>query len=66
MRNKLKALRAEHLMTQGEMAAILGVSRTAYINIENGKSNGSIEFWVRVAKEFPDADIVELYERVEK
>lgn len=60
MRKNLKLLRVEHDLTQDQMASRLGVSRTAYINVELGKSKGSIDFWLKIKKEFPDADIEEL------
>ncbi len=60
MRKNLKILRIQNDLTQDGMADRLGVSRTGYINVELGKSKGSIDFWLKVKKEFPDADIEEL------
>lgn len=57
MRNKLKALRAEHGLTQAQMAERLDVTRETYSNVERGKSNGSMYFWLAVKREFPESDI---------
>lgn len=62
MRKNLQMLRIAHDLTQEEMAARLGITRVAYWNIENGKSKGSIDFWLTVQREFPDSDITELTE----
>lgn len=51
-RNRLKALRALHSLTQDEMAARCGVSRAVYGLIEQGKRKGSTEFWVKLKSEF--------------
>lgn len=63
MRRRLKLLRVSKGYTQAEMAFICGVSRTAYCNIEKGKSNGSMKFWLAVQDMFPEVDISELAER---
>lgn len=63
MRKNLKLLRVSHDLTQGEMAALIGVTRTTYCNIENGKSKGSITFWLSLKKEFPEINIDEMEER---
>lgn len=60
MRKKLKMLRIEHDLTQGEMAKRLGVSRTTYCYIEKGKSNGTMSFWLGLKREFPEIDIDEM------
>jgi DNA-binding XRE family transcriptional regulator len=60
MRKNLKMLRVENDFTQGEMAMRLGVSRTTYCNIENGKSKGSITFWLGVKRAFPEIEIDEM------
>lgn len=56
MRRILKVLRAKHDLTQEEMAMRLGVSRTTYVNVENGKSKGSMRFWLGVIRAFPEAE----------
>lgn len=60
MRKNLKLLRVEHDLTQEEMAARLGVTRTTYCNVENGKSDGSSFFWLNVQREFPGNDLNKL------
>lgn len=57
MRKNLQMLRIENDLTQEQMATRLGVTRTTYCNIENGKSKGAITFWLAVKREFPEVDI---------
>ena len=45
MRRNLKEARQKAGMTQKEVAEKLGISITAYQNIEYGKMNGSIRLW---------------------
>lgn len=66
MRKNLKMLRVENDFTQAEMAMRLGVTRTTYCKIENGKSNGSMTFWLGVKRAFPEIDIEEMVKRKEK
>ncbi len=56
MRKHLKVLRAKYDYTQEEMAKRLNVSRTAYCNIENGRSKGSLTFWLGVIRAFPEVE----------
>ena len=60
MLTNLKILRVKYDLTQEEMAAKCGVTRTAYNLIENGKSKGSGRFWLEVQKQFPNENITEL------
>ena len=60
MRVNLKCLRVQHDLTQDQMAERLGVTRTTYNLIENGKSKGSVDFWLTLKREFPEADITEM------
>ncbi len=60
MRKNLKLLRVENDLTQADMATRLGVTRTTYCNIENGKSKGSMTFWLAVKRAFPEIDIDEM------
>lgn len=60
MRKKLKLLRVEKGLTQEEIAFLLGVTRTTYCNIENGKSKGSMTFWLGLKRAFPEIDIDEM------
>ena len=39
MKNRLKLLRVERDLTQADVAKSIGISRSTYSNIENGKSN---------------------------
>lgn len=52
MRTELRVLRAKHNVTQQEVAKRTGVSITTYNLIENGIRRGSVEFWLRLQKEF--------------
>ena len=53
MKNKaLKILRVEQGLTQEQMGAVLGVSRQMYAKIENGQSDGNIQFWARLQRNF--------------
>lgn len=60
MRKNLKMLRVENDFTQEQMAIRLGVTRTTYCNIENGKSKGSMTFWLAVKRAFPEIEIDEI------
>ena len=52
MKNRLKVLRAEHDLTQGELANRLGVSRQAVNAIETGKYDPSLPLAFKIAKLF--------------
>jgi len=52
MKNRLKVLRAEHDLTQGELASRLGVSRQAVNAIETGKYDPSLPLAFKIAKLF--------------
>lgn len=56
MRKVLKVLRAKYDFTQEKMAMRLCVSRTTYCNIENGRSKGSMSFWLGVIRAFPESE----------
>ena len=56
MRKLLKMLRAKYDFTQEKMAMRLCVSRTTYCNIENGRSKGSMTFWLGVIRAFPEVE----------
>lgn len=61
MKNRLKVLRAEHNLTQAELAARLNVSRQTLNALETGKYDPSLQlaysaarlFGVRVEEVFP-------------
>ncbi|MGR4011000.1 helix-turn-helix transcriptional regulator [Leucobacter sp. 1207-22] len=42
--------REQRKVTQEELAALSGVSRQAILDIGSGKTRGSIETWVRLAR----------------
>ena len=52
----LKQLRAARDMTQAAAAAVIGCNRQYYANVENGKIDGSVDFWQRVKKAFDITD----------
>jgi putative transcriptional regulator len=52
MNNMLKELRAEHAMTQADLAARLGVSRQTVIAIENGRYDPSLPLAFAIARLF--------------
>ena len=59
MRTGLKQFRIGVHLKQSEMAKVLGISRTTYGFIENGKRGGTAEFWNRLQTKFnvPDEDM---------
>ena len=52
MNNRLKDLRAEHGMTQADLAGKLGVSRQTVIAIENGRYDPSLPLAFAIARLF--------------
>ena len=52
MKNRLKVLRAEHNLTQEELAQRVGVSRQAINAIETGKYDPSLPLAIKVGKLF--------------
>lgn len=61
MLTNLKMLRAKYNLNQNEMAKKGGVTRPAYSYIENGKSKGSMSFWLKLEAAFPEDDVRGLY-----
>ena len=55
-RHNLYMFRCDKKLTRREMASRTGVSRTTYSNIENGKRDGSQEFWRNLQYEFSIED----------
>lgn len=55
-RTSLKVLRVKNDLTQVQFAERIGVSRMQYSSIENGKTDGSVEFWKKVQSEFNLSD----------
>ena len=52
MKNRLKVLRAEHNLTQAQLADILEVSRQTLIAIEKGKFDPSLPLAFRISRYF--------------
>lgn len=52
MKNRLKVLRAERDMTQGQLAAALDVSRQTVNAIETGKYDPSLPLAFKIARLF--------------
>lgn len=62
MRTELKILRIKHNLTQTDIAQKLGISRSTYNLVEQGKRNGSKKFWLAVQNlfELGDAEVWKL------
>lgn len=56
----LKAFRTSLNMSQREIAVKLGITKSAYWQIENGVINPSYKFLKRLANSFPDVNLNEL------
>ena len=56
MRTDLKVLRVKNKLTQQQLADKLGVSVVTYNLIEQGKRQGSKDFWANLQKLFKLAD----------
>ncbi len=52
MNNTLKVLRAQHALTQQQLAEALGVSRQTLISIESGKYDPSLPLAFKIANYF--------------
>ncbi len=52
MQNRLRVLRAEHNLTQAELATKLNVTRQTVIAIESGKYDPSLPLAFAIAKSF--------------
>ena len=52
MKNRLKVLRAEHDLTQADLAAKLEVSRQTIIAVEKGKFDPSLSLAFKVSRLF--------------
>lgn len=50
--NRLHVLRAEHRMTQEQLAKAIGVTRATIVAIEGGGYNPSLELAFRIARYF--------------
>lgn len=52
MKNRVRVLRAEHDLTQAELAATLNVTRQTVIAIESGKYDPSLPLAFAIARTF--------------
>ena len=64
IKNRIKVLRAEHDLTQDDLAQALGVSRQAIISIEKYKYKPSLELAFKISKLF-DQPIDTIFEYIE-
>ncbi len=55
MKNRVRVLRAEHNLTQAELAAKLNVTRQTVIAIESGKYDPSLPLAFAIARTFDQA-----------
>ncbi len=63
MKNRIRVLRAEHEMTQEQLAELVGVTRNTLISIEKDKYCPSLKLGFRIARIFNvDINDVFMYE----
>ncbi|MEF8973575.1 MAG: helix-turn-helix transcriptional regulator [Haloarcula sp.] len=60
MNNAVRERREEHGLTQGDLAAHVGVTRQSINAIERGRYNPSLELALKLADEF-DVTVEELF-----
>ena len=60
MKNRIRVLRAEHEMTQEQLAALVGVTRNTIISIEKDKYCPSLKLGFRIARIF-NVDINDVF-----
>ncbi|MEE8083139.1 transcriptional regulator [Clostridioides difficile] len=65
MKTKIKEYREKLLMTQNELAKLVGVRRETIVHLENGKYNPSLKLAVDIAKVF-DTTVENLFEFIEE
>ncbi|MCC0686105.1 helix-turn-helix transcriptional regulator [Clostridioides sp. ZZV15-6383] len=65
LKTKIKSYREKSLMTQGELAKLVGVRRETIVHLENGRYNPSLKLAMDIAKVF-DTTVEELFEFVEE
>ncbi|HBF6803869.1 TPA: helix-turn-helix transcriptional regulator, partial [Clostridioides difficile] len=61
MKTKIKEYREKLLMTQNELAKLVGVRRETIVHLENGKYNPSLKLAMDIAKVF-DTTVENLFE----
>lgn len=59
--NELRALREQKKLTQGEMAEILGFTKSHYVKIELSDRNPGFKFLKALKDNFPEVDMNELF-----
>jgi len=52
MKNRIRVLRAEHEMTQEQLAELVGVTRNTIISMEKDKYSPSLKLGYRIARTF--------------
>ncbi|MDS6199575.1 helix-turn-helix transcriptional regulator [Clostridioides difficile] len=65
MKTKIKEYREKFLMTQNELAKLVGVRRETIVHLENGKYNPSLKLAMDIAKVF-DTTVENLFEFIEE
>ena len=65
MKTKVKEYREKLLMTQNELAKLVGVRRETIVHLENGKYNPSLKLAMDIAKVF-DTTVENLFEFIEE
>ena len=60
MKNRIRVLRAEHEMTQEQVAELVGVTRNTIISIEKDKYCPSLKLGFRIARIF-NVDINDMF-----
>ena len=58
---RIKEYREQRKITQGELAAMVGVRRETIVHLENGRYNPSLKLAMDIAKVF-DATVEELFQ----
>ncbi|PBI26341.1 transcriptional regulator [Clostridioides difficile] len=65
MKTKIKEYREKLLMTQNELAKLVGVRRETIVHLEDGKYNPSLKLAMDIAKVF-DTTVENLFEFIEE
>ncbi|HGM3509083.1 TPA: helix-turn-helix transcriptional regulator [Clostridioides difficile] len=65
MKTKIKEYREKLLMTQNELAKLVGVRRETIVHLENGKYNPSLKLAMDIAKVF-DTTVENLFKFIEE
>ncbi|HAT4873271.1 transcriptional regulator [Clostridioides difficile] len=65
MKTKIKEYREKLLMTQNELAKLVGVRRETIVHLENGKYNPSLKLAMDIVKVF-DTTVENLFEFIEE